>query len=79
MSRSPDAERTGDRQYSMNALQNLTKLCESKGITLVFSHVNEQPMKVMKNPLCGSCRGRKFLFEYFGCVKACGGADFEIM
>ena len=33
---------------AMNALQNLTKLCESKGITLVFSHVNEQPMKVMK-------------------------------
>ena len=33
---------------AMNALKNLTKLCESKGITLVFSHVNEQPMKVMK-------------------------------
>ena len=32
---------------SLNALQNLTKVCESKGITLVFSHVNEQPMKVM--------------------------------
>ena len=31
----------------LNALQNLTKVCESKGITLVFSHVNEQPMKVM--------------------------------
>ena len=33
---------------AMNALQNLVKTCESKGITLVFSHVNEQPMKVMK-------------------------------
>ena len=33
---------------ALNALQNLTKVCESKGITLVFSHVNEQPMKVMK-------------------------------
>lgn len=32
---------------ALNALQNLTKICESKGITLVFSHVNEQPMKVM--------------------------------
>ena len=31
----------------LNALKNLTKVCESKGITLVFSHVNEQPMKVM--------------------------------
>ena len=33
---------------AMNALQNLVKICESKGITLVFSHVNEQPMRVMK-------------------------------
>lgn len=32
---------------ALNALQNLTKVCESKGITIVFSHVNEQPMKVM--------------------------------
>lgn len=32
---------------ALNALQNLIKVCESKGITLVFSHVNEQPMKVM--------------------------------
>ncbi len=32
---------------ALNASQNLTKVCESKGITLVFSHVNEQPMKVM--------------------------------
>ena len=33
---------------AMNALVNLVEVCESKGITLVFSHVNEQPMKVMK-------------------------------
>ena len=33
---------------AMNALQNLVKACESKGITLVFSHVNEQPMHVME-------------------------------
>ena len=33
---------------AMNALQNLAKICESKGISLVFSHVNEQPMRVMK-------------------------------
>lgn len=33
---------------AMNALQNLVKNCESKGITLVFSHVNEQPMHVME-------------------------------
>lgn len=33
---------------AMNALTALTKTCESKGVTIVFSHVNEQPMKVMK-------------------------------
>ena len=33
---------------AMNALFNLTKVCENKGITLVFSHVNKQPMNVMK-------------------------------
>lgn len=33
---------------AMNALQNLVKICENKGITLVFSLVNEQPMRVMK-------------------------------
>lgn len=33
---------------AINALQNLVKTCEGKGITLVFSHVNEQPMHVME-------------------------------
>lgn len=33
---------------AMNALLNLVKVCKSKNITIVFSHVNEQPMKVMK-------------------------------
>ena len=33
---------------AMNALQDLICVCESKGITVVFSHVNEQPMKIMQ-------------------------------
>ena len=33
---------------ALNALKNLVIVCERKGITLVFSHVNEQPMRVMK-------------------------------
>ena len=33
---------------AMNALQDLICVCESKGITVVFSHVNEQTMKVMQ-------------------------------
>lgn len=33
---------------SMISLENLYELCERRGITMVLSHVNEQPMKVMK-------------------------------
>ena len=33
---------------AMNSLQQLYKKCESKGITLILSHVNEQPMQAMK-------------------------------
>ena len=33
---------------ALNALQNLATFCQSKDITVIFSHVNEQPMKVMK-------------------------------
>ena len=33
---------------AMNALQNLYKKCESQGISLVLSHVNEQPLQAMK-------------------------------
>ena len=32
----------------MNALKNLAKVCQAKGITMVFSHVNEQPMRAME-------------------------------
>ena len=44
---------------AMNALFNLTKVCENKGITLVFSHVNEQPMKVMEKAGFVELVGRK--------------------
>ena len=33
---------------ALNALTNLAVFCKEKGITLVFSHVNEQPMHVME-------------------------------
>lgn len=33
---------------AMNALEELHRRCSTKGITLVFSHVNKQPMQVMK-------------------------------
>ena len=32
---------------ALNALQDFVAFCKSKNITVVFSHVNEQPMKVM--------------------------------
>lgn len=33
---------------AMNALEELFRRCSSRGIVLVFSHVNKQPMQVMK-------------------------------
>ena len=48
---------------AMNALQNLVKTCEGKGITLVFSHVNEQPMKVMKKDGFYELIGKKNFHE----------------
>ncbi len=33
---------------AMNSLKALHERCEKKGITLILSHVNEQPMKAMK-------------------------------
>lgn len=33
---------------AMNALEDLCDKCHSKGITVIFSHVNEQPIQSMK-------------------------------
>lgn len=33
---------------ALNALKDLVQVCKSKGITIVFSHVNDQLMKVME-------------------------------
>lgn len=33
---------------ALNALKDLVQVCKSKEITIVFSHVNDQPMKVME-------------------------------
>ncbi len=33
----------------MNALENLHAYCDAHGVQLVFSHVNEQPMKTMRH------------------------------
>ena len=32
----------------MNALENLYDYCSANGVSLIFSHVNEQPMKTMR-------------------------------
>ncbi len=32
----------------MNALENLYDYCNAHGVRLIFSHVNEQPMKTMR-------------------------------
>ncbi len=33
---------------AMNALENLYAYCQENGVSLIFSHANEQPMKVMQ-------------------------------
>ena len=33
---------------ALNAMADLYKSCEKRGITLILSHVNQQPMKVME-------------------------------
>ena len=43
---------------AMNALEQLLKNCEQKGIQLIFSHVNEQPLAVMKKSLFYSKVGK---------------------
>ena len=39
----PSLDATG-----MNALENLYDYCNANGVSLIFSHVNEQPMKTMR-------------------------------
>ncbi len=33
---------------AMNAMENLYKKCKKDGVTLILSHVNEQPLRVMQ-------------------------------
>lgn len=40
----PSLDATG-----MNALENLYQYCDAHGVKLIFSHVNEQPMKTMRH------------------------------
>ena len=39
----PSLDSTG-----MNALENLYDYCNANGVSLIFSHVNEQPMKTLR-------------------------------
>ena len=51
---------------AMHSLEDLWKDCNKKGIQLILSHVNEQPMKVMKKSL--------FLSK-IGKINCCGNID----
>ena len=51
---------------AMNALESLYRRCSSRGITLVFSHVNKQPMQVMK---------RSGLYKRVGAENFCSHID----
>lgn len=51
---------------AMNALEALYRRCSARGITLVFSHVNKQPMQVMK---------RSGLYKRVGAENFCSHID----
>ncbi len=44
---------------AMNSLENLKKTCDKKGVILILSHVNPQPMKVMKKSGFFECVGEE--------------------
>ncbi|MCB6609299.1 sulfate permease [[Clostridium] symbiosum] len=50
---------------ALNSLRKLNRVCREKGIRLMLSHVNEQPMKVMRK--AGFCQeaGED---NFFGCI-----------
>ena len=51
---------------AMNALEELCRQCHHRGITLIFSHVNKQPMQVMK---------RSGLYQRVGAENFCSHID----
>lgn len=48
---------------AMNAMNDLLKRCQKKGITLILSHVNPQPMKVMEKAGYAEKVGRENFFD----------------
>ena len=48
---------------AMNAMNDLLKRCQKKGITLILSHVNQQPMKVMEKAGYVEKVGRENFFD----------------
>lgn len=51
---------------ALNSLQNLYEKCEDKNVKLIFSHVNEQPLKVMK---------KSGFYKKVGAENFCGHID----
>ena len=44
---------------AMNALMSLQEYCKKKNVTLILSHVNEQPMRVMQKAGFANMVGQK--------------------
>lgn len=51
---------------AMNSLETLYKRCEKSGIRLILSHVNEQPMKIMKKSGFVSLLGEENFRSHIG-------------
>ena len=55
---------------AMNALEELYEECSKKGIKVIFSHVNEQPMKVMKKDGFVEKVGEEYFVEHISVALA---------
>ena len=50
---------------ALRSLKNIHNVCKKRGITLVLSHVQEQPKSMMgEGWICGRSWGREFLCQY---------------
>lgn len=51
---------------ALHSLENIYRICKRRGITLVFSHVNEQPMSVLK---------KSGFYDKIGAENCCSNID----
>ena len=54
---------------ALRKLEEVYRACKRKNITLLVSHVNEQPRRMMEKAGFAGCRKREFLREHRGGIE----------